>query len=182
MQLDSSLTLESAKKAICQREAVHEQQLSLKSTRDELTLSDNYLDTVGFKQQSSCRNHRGQRRDVQPNKTTKQLRNTATVHTKDKCGRCGREKHPRDKCPAKEAQCHNCQRKGHYSVMCRQRAISTVEQTSVPDSDTCTAFLDTVTDNKQKSWTSDLTINGKQISFKLDTGTCNIQTDLENNK
>ena len=162
LQLDSSLTQESAKKVIRQREAVHEQQQSLKSTRDKLTLSDNYLNTVGFKQQISCRNHRGQRRDVQPNKTMKQLRNTANIHTKDKCGRCGREKHPRDKCPAKEAQCHNCQCTGHYSVMCRQRAISTVEQTSISGH--------SLTDNKQKGWTSDLTINGKQISFKLDTG------------
>ena len=53
--------------------------------------------------------------------------------------------------------------------MCYQRAISMVseEHTEEP---TDTAFLDTITDYDMKWWTSVLTVNGKQISFKLDTG------------
>ena len=103
LQLESALTLESAKKAIRQREAVHEQRQSLKSTNDKPTLRDNYLDAVGFKQQGSSRNYRGHRATQVPTqvKTAKQPRHP--THVKDKCGRCGREKHPRDKCPAKEA-------------------------------------------------------------------------------
>ena len=91
------------------------------------------------------------------------------MRTRDKCGHCSKEKHPRDKCPAREVQCHNCQCKGHYSVMCYQKAISTVseEHTEEP---TDTAFLDTITDYDMKWWTSVLTVNGKQIPFKLDTG------------
>ena len=163
LQLDSALTLESAKKAIRQREAVHEQQQSLKGD-DKTSGADSNLDAIGHKKNIGARNpHRGQRRDSTHGNTGKQPR-TPTTRTRDKCGRCGREKHPRDKCPAREAQCHNCQRKGHYSVMCYQRTISAVLEE--PD----TAFLDTISDSEQKGWTSVLTINGKQIPFKLDTG------------
>lgn len=49
--------------------------------------------------------------------------------------------------------------------MCHQRAISTVVEEPYD-----TAFLDTITDSEQKGWTTVLIINGKQISFKLDTG------------
>ena len=35
---------------------------------------------------------------------------------------------------------------------------------------TNTAFLDTLTDNDTKGWTSTFTINGKQLPFKLDIG------------
>lgn len=30
----------------------------------------------------------------------------------------GIEQHPRNKCPAKDATCHKCQMKGHYSTQC----------------------------------------------------------------
>lgn len=166
LQLDAALTLESAKKAIRQREAVHQQQLSLKgdSTAD--------LDVITRKKQNNSNYHRGQRRDSAQTKTTNQPRHPGT-RTRDKCGRCGREKHPRDKCPAREAQCNNCKRKGHYSAVCYQREISTMSEEPTEectDDPTDTAFLDTLTDNDTKGWISTITINGKQLPFKLDTG------------
>ena len=110
LQLDSALTLESAKKAIRQRETVHKQQQSLKgdSTGAE-------LDVITHKKQNNSQYHRGQRRDSPQSKNTNQPRHPGT-RTRDKCGRCGREKHPRDKCPAREAQCNNCKRKGHRDI------------------------------------------------------------------
>ena len=35
-----------------------------------------------------------------------------------KCTRCGREPHARNSCPAKEAICHTCKKRGHYSSQC----------------------------------------------------------------
>ena len=83
----------------------------------------------------------------------------------DKCGRCGRERHPREKCPAKDAQCHSCGRKCHYSAMCRNKTVSAMQE---DDSDM--TFLDTVFNNKKSVWISELIINSKEIPFKLDTG------------
>ena len=32
-----------------------------------------------------------------------------------KCKRCGNKPHPRDQCPAKQAECYKCKKKGHFS-------------------------------------------------------------------
>ena len=36
-----------------------------------------------------------------------------------KCYFCGSLKHPRSKCPAREATCHKCQHRGHFAKVCR---------------------------------------------------------------
>ena len=36
-----------------------------------------------------------------------------------KCFFCGYKRHPRDKCPAKDATCMNCEKKGHYARVCK---------------------------------------------------------------
>ena len=35
-----------------------------------------------------------------------------------KCNRCGRDSHSRQDCPAKDVICHNCKKRGHFSVVC----------------------------------------------------------------
>ena len=91
----------------------------------------------------------------------------ANGQTRGKCGRCGRELYLRDECPARDAQCFNCKRKGHYSDQCRQKTASTVQE---EDSTINSAFLDTVSNGKTKVWMTNITTDGKQIPFKLDTG------------
>ena len=36
-----------------------------------------------------------------------------------RCGYCGKEFHPRHKCPAREVTCSSCHTKGHYQAVCR---------------------------------------------------------------
>ena len=36
-----------------------------------------------------------------------------------KCWNCGNNRHPRSNCPARDAQCNKCNRKGHFSSLCR---------------------------------------------------------------
>ena len=40
------------------------------------------------------------------------------------CFFCGDSNHPRSKCPACDAVCCNCQKKGHFAKVCRGRKIS----------------------------------------------------------
>ena len=39
-----------------------------------------------------------------------------------KCFFCGNCKHPRSKCPAKDAICNKCQKRGHFAKVCRGKA------------------------------------------------------------
>lgn len=38
-----------------------------------------------------------------------------------KCYFCGRSRHPRDKCPAKNSICYNCGKKGHFTQVCQSK-------------------------------------------------------------
>ena len=42
----------------------------------------------------------------------------ATTYSKNKCFYCGGASHHRRKCPAREAMCHTCGIKGHFSSVC----------------------------------------------------------------
>ena len=45
--------------------------------------------------------------------------------TKAKSFFCGLLRHSRSKCPARDATCHKCQKKGHFSKECRSSSVST---------------------------------------------------------
>ena len=36
-----------------------------------------------------------------------------------RCFFCGQARHPRARCPAREAQCNTCAKKGHFARVCR---------------------------------------------------------------
>ncbi|MCP4800870.1 MAG: DDE-type integrase/transposase/recombinase, partial [bacterium] len=50
----------------------------------------------------------------------------AVVTTSSSCYFCGNNRHPRSKCPAKDATCAKCQKKGHYAKVCQSKATSRV--------------------------------------------------------
>ena len=95
-----------------------------------------------------------------------------------------RNSHPIQQCPARDAQCQKCKRKGHYTTKCLFKTVAEVTMQmdtlttgeSVHPDDTLdpdTVFLDTVDgDSKDSgtSWYVMITIANRQISFKVDTG------------
>ena len=94
LQMDAELTLEKAQKRIRQREAVGEQQKELKgAAEEEVTIQE-----VKFRRPKKGK-----------------VRHTPSHHGKAKtpktCTRCGKGTHPYDKCPAKEATCHQCSKR-----------------------------------------------------------------------
>ena len=128
---------------IRQREAVQEQQLVLKEKPKTL---DGLRANQGF-----------------PRKRTKQ-------HPKQ-CFRCGNRPHPWESCPAREAWCHRCKRKGHYESQCRSRNVQREENwgggaASAIDA----AFLGTMDSNQESTWRTKLLLSGLECDFKLDTG------------
>ena len=152
---DSALSEKSAKKSIRGKEAMQEQQQSLKSA--ESTSSTTNMEPIGKKNRNNthpCQSQRS-RNEVQGKSNAKAAG--------DKCGHCGREHHSREKCPAKDAQCHSCRRKGHYSAMCRQKTIDCTGRWSN------LAFLDNLSEDNSSVRFANLILNGK-IPYKLDLG------------
>ncbi|XP_012565799.2 uncharacterized protein LOC105849896 [Hydra vulgaris] len=48
----------------------------------------------------------------------------ATAKSKQLCWFCGNIRHPRTKCPAREAICHKCKKIGHFEKLCRSSNVS----------------------------------------------------------
>ena len=146
LQLIPDLSLENAKEMVRQSEAVHEQQQELK----------------GSKEFSSV-NELASRRGKYP--ATGRKYNFRTLKA---CSRCGRGPHPREKCPAIDAECHNCKKRGHFSSQCFSKRISEVEVTEECNLEA--ALLNTVESNPKTFWVDKISINRQETVFKLDTG------------
>ena len=97
LQIDPDLTLEEAKKNIRQHKTVHEQQRELKGTEATSTVRE------------------VQARRKHPTKGSTKKSKAKPLPQAKQCTRCGGLQHPKEKCPAKEAVCHRCKKKGHYS-------------------------------------------------------------------
>ena len=91
--MDPELTLEKAKRIARQREAIkdHHQQLS-GVMGDQITID--YVKKAG--------------------ETTP--RQSGSGSNEKPCKRCGKDHKPNDKCPARNATCFKCNRKGHFSA------------------------------------------------------------------
>ena len=118
LQMDAGLTLEKAKTLVRQCKAVHKQQILLKhGQKDDKSI--NFLrQSVPSKGKVLPRN-----RSQAP----------APRQTQSKCSRCGRGPHTQQQCPARDAECHNYKRKGHYSAQCFHKVVA--EVTIPPESD-----------------------------------------------
>ena len=161
LQMEPDLTLEKAKKIIRQREAVHEQQAFIKG-QDSKSLEE-------IRNGSHGRPSKGKgRRNVAPQTRPQNFRGKSTAPpTPRLCNRCGKGQHPKDQCPAKDAECHRCHQKGHYSSLCYSKTVSEV---STSDNFLDSAFLDTVSRGNSSCWKVTLRMCGIETEFKIDTG------------
>ena len=82
------------------------------------------------------------------------------------CSRCGKEPHSREHCPARDATCNCCHKRGYYMWCCLTKNISKMSA----ENHLNTAFLDTVTDHSASSWKIQINLNGTSVCFKLGTG------------
>ena len=154
LQLDADLTLEKAKKAVRQKEAVGKQQRTLQVTERNNPI---VLDTMSMKLRFYNKKQWG-----------REDKSMSKLHCHSQCLRCGKEWHSRNRCPASEAMCHNCHKIGHYSTQCFTKSVP-----SVPDQrkdSSSIAYLDTIGSDDKKAWTTRVKLGSKETVFKLDTG------------
>ena len=87
-----------------------------------------------------------------------------------KCFFCGNGKHPRFKCPARDAVCSNCQKKGRFRKVCRSGASSLMEKgTSAAMWPTLAAVTASVPPSLTKS-AAPVTVNGLETKALVDSG------------
>uniref|UniRef100_H2ZXM7 ribonuclease H n=1 Tax=Latimeria chalumnae TaxID=7897 RepID=H2ZXM7_LATCH len=74
-----------------------------------------------------------------------------------------------DNCTARNAECRNCKKIGHFAAVCRTKEVREV---NVQKSNTASLFLGSITyvDESSKPWKVNLIINGTAVNFKIDTG------------
>ena len=90
------------------------------------------------------------------------------------CGWCGRERHQHQVCPAKDATCNKCKKRGHFQNVCRSSASPTkkiceLEEDEEPEEGDEILFLGEV-QTTEGGWKAQLGVNGRNARFKLDTG------------
>jgi len=149
LQMNAELTLESAMDRAKQSELVKTQQ---KVIRNEP--SDDTFSTLAMKHTSKFKSF--------------------------VCYRCGSLKpHGVNICPAKEAICHNCKKKGHFSTVCKSKKIQIVynDKDNPRKEHTDELTLDSVSilriDSKFESVPPlevKISIDGISVVFKIDTG------------
>ena len=138
LQLNVGLTLEIAKKKIRQNEAVHEQQVHLLDGSQDIPIVVEGVHSITklqgqpagasqYKPQSARANPAGYK--PQPGKA-------------NQCTRCGGHAHSAtERCPARGATCHRCNRRRHYQSQC---FFKTVASYSTSEFSLDTAFVGTL--------------------------------------
>ena len=160
LQMDSSLTLQTAINKARQNESVKKQQEILRSGSTDPPASPE-VDEV---------NEAKGKRDGRPH-----------YPKKKKCMRCGStsENHSRQKCPARDATCVRCNKRGHFAKVClsapkkvNEIAAENAEEQNETDSEDDGFFLGAIgnKEEKMKRWSEQIEVNGVTIKFKLDTG------------
>ncbi|UYV62016.1 hypothetical protein LAZ67_1007506 [Cordylochernes scorpioides] len=151
LQLESELTLEKAIQIVRQSESVKNQQKEMRQDTDDWNVDA--LDKKGGRngtfQKTRLKNHQGW-----------------SSNEKRRCFRCGYyQVHSKEQCPAKDAICNKCRKKGHFANVCHTKTIQEVS------SSLDNAFIVIVgkQENTEDEWCEVIKVNDQPVKFKIDT-------------
>ena len=159
LQLDPELTLEKAVTQVRQAEAVKQQQLLVRGA------------SVNHKQPD---NHVGAVQKRRPTRPEQQRMDKGEKTPKTTCGRCGKApSHEKQQCPAKDAMCHKCSKRGQFKKVCRSAKVGELCLNTHSETEE-DLFLGGLTggseDLHKNPWSIVLSLNGKPTKFEIDTG------------
>ena len=164
LQMDADLTLEKAITAARQSEAVKKQQAVVRGAESQATNVDN----IHIHQQQ--RKHRGEGAQQQRRPFPAQQRQKQ-VSAQKTCSRCWKSpSHGCPQCPAREATCRKCGKKGHYQVVCQ--SAQSIRLIAADKWEVFIASIDKqvpTVDAGDKPWVVTISINGSPVKFKIDT-------------
>ena len=88
-----------------------------------------------------------------------------------KCFFCSLPRHPRVKCPAREAICHKCQKKGHFAKACPSKPSTTASLSTDSDNHATLATLTSAaTPSSLSRAVVKVSINGTEVDGLVDSG------------
>ena len=92
--------------------------------------------------------------------------------SKSTCKWCGKSpSHAKQQCPAREAVCHKCKKRGHFKSVCRTAKMSEVHRdTSPEDEEPFMGGMRKDDKHKDSPWSVVLSLNGTPTKFEIDTG------------
>lgn len=179
LQLDSALTLEKAISIVRQSEQVRLQQSVLRGTAEPTENSSadvNHVNSSQHDNKSSRKIFVKTSPSIHSSFTQQSTRRTSDSQ---KCNYCGKNRHSRDQCPARDLKCHACSKIGHFRSVCRSsKHINVVEDyASIVDTQSA-VFLDAIESTQHsgstietEAWYADICVNDVcLVRFKLDTG------------
>ena len=184
LQAKADLTLQEAVKMTRQYEELLKNKSVVRSDHNASGHAPKQVDQVKTKSSSSRNSKR------QP--TSKHSNSPSTQQsTSSSCKWCGLQSHPRRLCPAKNATCSKCKKKGHYAAVCLSgKQVHELVSSQTHDANNYYSHTDGMnnyydhhmehTENSDlflgqvgsgnSSWTATIKINGNDTKVKLDTG------------
>ena len=102
----------------------------------------------------------------------------ATGVSDSKCFFCGYGRHPRSKCPAREATCKRCNKTGHFAKVCRSaKDRKPLNALSSDDPHNLATTLSASASNNLKKALITVTINNVNLKALVDTGSTDSYID-----
>ena len=86
------------------------------------------------------------------------------------CFCCGNNKHPRSRCPAREATCLKCSKKGHFAKVCRANQSTQKSKVSAATWSPLLAIVPTSTTKSLSKSSATVSMNGFQVTALFDSG------------
>ena len=164
LQLDPELAVEKAVTKARQAEAVKQKQPLVRSSSESQSASGSRIHDTSL----GAVTHKG--RWGKPN--SKKPDKDRSPKPSKTCGWCGKSPpHKKARCPAKDAVCQKCKKKGHFKSVCRSVNELHTSSDSESDSDTDTkTFVGVITRGDETPWSITIFVNDTPIDFEIDTG------------
>ncbi|UYV84238.1 K02A2.6-like, partial [Cordylochernes scorpioides] len=124
LQLESELTLEKAIQIVRQSESVKNQQKEIRQDTEDRNVD--VIDRKGSRNGTNVRKTRMKGTKTYNSNFPKNPQGCSS-YEKRKCFRCGYyQGHSKEQCPAKDAICNKCRKKGHFAKVCHTKTVQEV--------------------------------------------------------
>ena len=165
LQLKDSLTLETAVKEARQTEAVKGQQATIRPA--EIQPAAVAAVRAGGK---THRKTNGAPSPCRDRDRDREATSSSPDQNSRSCNWCGNQPHDRSRCPARNATCLNCSKRGHFSRVCKTSALPPQRVAAVVD-DEEDYFLGAVhNDQSESAWKRSVYLHGTPLTMTIDTG------------